>query len=640
MNKKEIGFVLIMLVAVCTSSLAQDNWVESLPSGWIRDFPFDTHVPSSSDHPTAGAIYLLDEDIYYVADKIEVTVVIMKIFNRRGYKHAEVTTPYYGKDESVEVRGRTRTKDGSITELKEENIHEIAVAKEHKRKKFTLPGIEDDCLIHYEMVHRKARHSLSGIRYFQNEESTLLSRFNLVVPKDIRVIYFDSPPGILDTTRKTPVHSEKTALYTFAKRDLIARETEAFMPPLFQYSPSLAFSVTVPEENAELVATWENVSRWYSETIERHFDPTDQMKKLAKELIRDCTTTQEKVENVFYFVQSHFKVNFPSHSIFDQAETIFNRQVGSSAEVSGILYGLLKSVEIESNPVLVPNSEMVTEVPDVPMLDWFGHLLLKVDADGEELWLDPYYGTNCINCVSEQYQGVDGLLIQKSEGRLIETPSVDYSANMTSVETYVSLAEDGSFEGESRQVYSPPRSIRIKNLFRSQTIPERKDYMAKEIRQYCPGAMLDSCRFGDLYDYGEDFEIYCRFHSSHYVQKTDSMLYINPNILNRDMTAKDISESTRIFPIMFDQAKTDVNRVVINLPDSYEVAYLPDPVELETDFSEFRTEYQIRDNIIIYKRLLAIKKPLIPQSVYKEVKRFFNQIFEEDQKFIAIIKKG
>lgn len=640
-HKKEIAFALAILVLYCSQFvLAEDNWVEKLPSGWIRSFHSEHQIPSSSDYPTAGAIYLLDEDIFYVADKIEVRVVIMKIFNRRGYKYAEVTTPFYRKDEEIEVRGKTKKKDGTTVGLKEEDIHEISVSKDLKRKKFTLPGIEDDCLIHYEIIHKPQRYSLSGIRYFQNEEPTVLSRFNLIVPKDLQVIYYDSPPGILDTIKETPVQSERTALYTFAKRDLLAHETETSMPPLFHHSPGLAFSITTSKDKEELVASWENISRWYFETIKRHFAPTNQMKKLAKRLTKDCTEEKEKIEKIFSFVQSHFKVSFPSRSIFDLARTIFNRQVGSSAEVSGILYALLKSVGIKSTPVLVPDREMVMEVPDVPMLDWFSHLLLKVDADGEELWLDPYYGTNSVNCISEGYRGVDGLLIQESDGKLVETPSANYSENLRVGITDVKLTTDGSIECESRETYSRLRGGGIKSLLRKQTILERRDDLAKKICQYCPGAIVDTCQFGDLHNYDEDFEIYSRFHSSHYVQKTDGVLYINPNVLNRDMDAKDFSEPTRIFPVMFDQVKTDLDSVTINIPASYEVTNLPDPIHLENDFGEFQTEYRVQGDSIIYKRTFIIKELTVPASSYKEVKSFFNQIFEEDQKLITIRKKG
>jgi len=640
MHKKKIVIALIILFLCCTkSTFAEDNWVGKLPSGWIRSFPPEHQIPSSSDYPTAGGIYLLDEDIFYVAEKIEVRVVIMKIFNRRGYKYAEVTTPYYRENESVEVRGRTRKQDGTIVELREEDVHEISVSKDLKRKKFSLPGIEDGCLIQYEIIYRSERYSLSGIRYFQNEEPTALSRFNLIAPKDLQVIYYDSPPGILDTAKEIPIHSERTALYTFAKRDMLAHETEPFMPPLFHCSPGLAFSITTSIDNEELVASWENISRWYFETIQRHFAPTGQMKKLAKRLTKECTIEKEKIEKIFYFMQSHFKASFPSRSIFDQARTIFNRQVGSSAEVSGILYALLKSAGIKSTPVLVPDREMVMEVPDVSMLDWFGHLMLKVEAEGEKLWLDPYYGTNSVNCISQRYQGVDGLLIQESDGQLIKTPSVNYSENLKVAITDVELTADGSINCESREIYSLPRSGKMKSLLSNQTILERKDDLAKKICQYCPGAILDTCQFSDLYKYDSDLEIYYRFHSSYYVQKTEGVLYINPNILNRDMTAKDFSEPARIFPIMFDQVKTDVDSVFINIPTSYEVASVPDPIHLENDFGEFRTGYRIQNDSIIYKRTLIIKELIVPSGAYKNVKSFFNRIFEEDRKVITVKKR-
>jgi hypothetical protein len=621
-------------------TLAEDNWVESPPTGWIRSFPSEERIPSSSDYPTAGAIYLLNEDIFYVADKLEVKVVIMKIFNRRGHSYAEVSSPFYHKGEKVEVRGRTKKKDGTTVELKPEDIHEILVSKELKRKRFTLPGVEDGCLIHYEIMRSSQRYNLSGIRYFQEEEPVLLSRFNLIAPKDLQVIYYDSPPGILDAAKKTPVHSEKTVLHTFVKRDLLAEETEAYMPPLFHYSPSLAFSITMPEAEEELTSSWENISNWYHETFKRHFTPTGEMKKMAKRLTRELNGEKEKVEKIFYFIQSHFKVEFPSRSIFDPALTIFNNQVGSSAEVTGMLYALLKSVEIHSTPVLVPDKRIVIDVPDVPMLDWFTHLLLKVDVDGENIWLDPGSGANTSNCVSEAHQGVDGLLVQESNGKLIRTPQTSYSENLKRCVMDAELKADGSIHCESKEIYSPPRSSGIKEHLLRQTILERKNHLAKMMRQFCPGAVLDTFWLDGLKDYGEDFAINLSFQSSHYIQKEDSLLYFNPNILNRDLTAKDFAEPTRIFPIMLEGVKTDSDSIVVHLPSSYEVVALPDSVNLKNEFGEFHTRYRTQNNRVVYTRTLIIKKLMLSQDIYKDIKLFFNRIFQEDQKYIILRKRG
>ncbi len=617
---------------------SDENWVEKLPQGWIRSFPNENQIPSSQKYANAGAIYLLDEDILYLADKTLVKVVIMKILNRRGHEYAKVNTLAYRHGDSVEIRGRTKRQDGSIVELKKDDIHEVSIYEGLKKKKFTLPAIEDDCLIHYELVYYSNKYSLAGIRYFQNDEPTLLSRFNLILPKALQLIYYDSPPGVLDTTKDVMISkSSQVSLHSFAKRDLPALETEPFMPPSFNYLPSLAYSVSGSKE--ELKASWENISEWYFETVEKEFKPDGDIKKVAKSLTEGYKDTLEKLEKIFYFVEENFKINFPSRFVFDKAEIIFDRRNGTSAEVSGVLYAMLKAVDIKSVPVLVPDRTKVSDVPDVPMLDWFDHLMLKVDLDNKEIWLDPSYETNKVGHISEKYQGVDGLLIQKSEGKLVKTPSINYMENLKTCVTDVKLSEDGAIHCAVLEIYSVPRSARMKSYLKGKNIVERKDELAKEISKYCPGALLDTSQFADLYDFDSDFKIFYKFHSPYYVNQANEMFYLNPNILHRDQTAKEFSQPTRIFPIMFDEVKMDIDSMNIIIPSAYEIIGHPEPINLENDSGEFSTWYQVEDSLIIYKRKLAIKKLLIPSSSYKEVKSFFNQIFEEDQKDIMLKKK-
>jgi len=411
------------------------------------------------------------------------------------------------------------------------------------------------------------------------------------------------------------------------------------MPPLFHYSPSLAFVITVPQDDEKLAASWENVSRRYFETFDTHFAPTGEMKKLAKEVTREVTDDKEKVERIFHFVQSNFKTHFASRSIFDPAESIFNRQVGSSAEVAGIIHALLRSLEIESTPVLVPDRSIAIDLPAVPMLDWFSHLMLTVKIEGEELWLDPLYQTNGLDHISPEHREVDGLRVQESGGHIVRTPGLDCSENLRLSITVVDLKSDGGIDCQYREIYSPARAAALKDLLRRRTIREREDDLAKRIREYCPGATLDSYRLDDLYADGADFELHCNFNSAHCAQSADSLIYLNPNLMNRDETAEDLAHPARVFPIMFDQVRTDVDSVVISLPASLELVGLPRSVSLDDDFGEFSTGHEIRGDQLVYHRVLKIKKLLTPQSDYNDVKSFFNRIREQDERFIVVKRK-
>jgi hypothetical protein len=381
------------------------------------------------------------------------------------------------------------------------------------------------------------------------------------------------------------------------------------------------------------------VSRRYFETFDTHFKPTGKIKKLAEKLTREVTDEKEKVERIFHFVQSNFKANFPSRSIFDPAESIFNRQVGSSAEVAGIIHALLRSLEIEPTPVLVPDRSIAIDLPEVPMLDWFTHLILSVKTDGEEVWLDPLYQTNGLNRVSPEHRRVDGLRVQESGGHIVRIPGQDCSENLRLSITGLDLKSDGSIHCQYREIYSPARAAAVKDLLRRRTITEGEDDLAKRICEYCPGAVLDSYRLDGLYAYG-DFELRCDFHSAHCTQSADSFIYLNPNLMNRDETVKDLAHPARVFPVMFDQVRTDIDSVVISLPASHQLIGLPQPVELRYDFGEFSAAYEIRDDQLVCTRVLRIKELLIPQSRYNDLKSFFNQIREQDEKFVVVKKKS
>ena len=117
-------------------------------------------------------------------------------------------------------------------------------------------------------------------------------------------------------------------------------------------------------------------------------------------------------------------------------------------------------------------------------------------------------------------------------------------------------------------------------------------------------------------------------------------LYLNPNLVNRDIIAKDFSEPVRIYPIMFEEQKTDIDQVTIELPPGHQVTSLPAPIHLEEDFGEFQAEYRIENGSVSYKRTFTINELIVPATSYEAIKSFFNQIFEQDQKVITIKRTG
>jgi hypothetical protein len=211
--------------------------------------------------------------------------------------------------------------------------------------------------------------------------------------------------------------------------------------------------------------------------------------------------------------------------------------------------------------------------------------------------------------------------------------------NVRTCVTNLKLSESGEIDCTVLEIYSPRRSARVKSHVNRKNVMERKDELAKEIAEYCPGALLDTSWFADLYDFDSDFQIFYEFQSPYYVNQANDMLYINPNILRRDQTAKEFSEPTRIFPIMFDQAKVDIDSVNLIIPSGYEIVSLPESVHLDHDFGAFSTRYRAEDRLIICERKLAIKELFIPSNSYREIKDFFNQVFEEGQKVISIKKR-
>jgi len=78
----------------------------------------------------------------------------IKVFNERGRDtQSKVDIPYFGGDQVSDIAARVIKPDGSVSELKKEDVFERTVVKasgvKFKAKTFSLPGVEPGSIVEY-----------------------------------------------------------------------------------------------------------------------------------------------------------------------------------------------------------------------------------------------------------------------------------------------------------------------------------------------------------------------------------------------------------------------------------------------------------------------------------------------------------
>jgi hypothetical protein len=147
--------ILIFLSLFVLSCTTTNSNLRSISDGDVNLFLKQT--PKSEEHPNAGADILYSYDyIEFYADGTSVTrnLTRIKIFNERGRNLASNSISYREGYQEVKILfANTIKPDGKIVSLDSKDIHDSSEYAGYefytdiKVKRFTMPAVEDDCII-------------------------------------------------------------------------------------------------------------------------------------------------------------------------------------------------------------------------------------------------------------------------------------------------------------------------------------------------------------------------------------------------------------------------------------------------------------------------------------------------------------
>jgi hypothetical protein len=92
-------------------------------------------------------------------------------------------------------------------------------------------------------------------------------------------------------------------------------------------------------------------------------------------------------------------------------------------------------------------------------------------------------------------------------------------------------------------------------------------------------------------------------------------------------------------PIEFKEATRQDDIFDITLPPGYVVDELPKPVLAECAYGTYKSEVQVADNVLHYKRTYEIKDVVVSSQKLDEVRDFFHQI-AADERSSAVLRRA
>lgn len=475
----------------------------------------------------------------------------------------------------------------------------------------------------YEMTHEQGFSAYPHWQQHYGEaiEKTIIS---CTLPDELDIQYRTSKLDI--QPQKSEDYGKQK--YSWLIQNLPAQERLELSPPMYEVLPIL--QITPNKFKIEgyegSYTTWANFGDFVSRINADRDELSPTMVSEIQTLTKDLSSDAEKVNVLYDYLQENTRyvsvqIGIGGWQTYD-ASYVERNNYGDCKALSNYMKSMLKAAGVESNLVLINAGRPSFVVEDFP-IQRFNHMILYVPS--EDMWLE---------CTSKGYPaGYFGsnnadrkvLLIDGTDSQLRHLPPIEN--NVANHQVLIALDEKGTalfqktshYTGEqhepwrSYQTYYASKEDIIKDYRIKSTLPSfRINAFEIEVSDTIPEATHIA-----------DFEI------PKYASKAGKRFFVP---INRWSAFKNLlpEDDNRQIPVVRRTAYTDEMDVTIQLPENYVIESMPATQTIDSPYGRYELSITQKDEQVLVKRKLVIKRLQLDASVYEAVRAFYKEISKLD----------
>ncbi|VGO13718.1 hypothetical protein PDESU_02275 [Pontiella desulfatans] len=393
--------------------------------------------------------------------------------------------------------------DGSVNEIDTEINSKVMVDPSQmgsniynpnsKVLRLSVPGLEIGDTLRY-IAHRIRTKTVvpnvwSDYQVFEHSSPIERTTYQVIAPKERPLVKTALKAEVPGTVTYHEMKSEQSGqiVYTWEVRDVPRMFDEPNMPTRYTVVQRLLVS-TMKE--------WENLSKWYWDLCKPRLEATTpEMEAKARDLVKDCTSTMDKIKSVFNFVSQDIRYmgittedEAPGYEPHDVSITFENRY-GVCRDKAALLAAMLRIVDVEAFPVIIMAGPKKDE--EVPQA-FFNHAVTAaLDDHGEYVLMDPT-DENTKDIFPSYLQNTSYIVARPEGETLLTAPTIPAIDNLLEITSTGSLDKLGNLEAQSKLVFEGINDTVYRGYFSRIKPEERRRFFEGHIKKSMPTAELQS----------------------------------------------------------------------------------------------------------------------------------------------------
>ncbi len=361
------------------------------------------------------------------------------------------------------------------------------------------------------------------------------------------------------------------------------------MPPREMFLPRIALAGFAPDRQPD---DWDTFTSWYGKILPRLDEVGPELDRYAGDIAGDKEGEREIIQAVLDYMGENTR--YVSVDIEDSGwrphdpREVLENKYGDCKDMSCATVAILSRRGIEAYPALVLTRDNGVIDPQlaVPL---FNHMIVYVETDGEEVWLDPAAAPCPVGYVPEMARDVDALVIKGKQGVWKHTPAATPYGSKRATVTEITLAPSGALEGLCRTTYSGDMGVERKRSYAGKSPTELKEKIEQDIASCFRDVSIDTCSLTGMDETDPVVRICGRFTKPSAAIRLGDRMVLRLDFLRPIVTglAEMPRGSERKYPLWVPLAFDEVDTLRLHVPAGWDVEELPPDVASPSKYGSY-----------------------------------------------------
>lgn len=393
------------------------------------------------------------------------------------------------------------------------------------------------------------------------------------------------------------------------------------------------------EGYAGSMETWKDFGLWIKQLNANRDQLPAQLAKEINDLVKDAPDDLEKIRRIYSYLQSNtryvsIQLGIGGFQPFE-ASNVAENGYGDCKALTNFTYSMLKNVGIKSFYTLIRAGDNADDIiTDFPSSQ-FNHVILSVPLEKDTVWLECTSQQAPFNFLGGFTSDRHGLMITENGGVLVKTPEYTAEQNAQLRKIEIDMDAEGNAQAKVFTRYKG-RQYDDNYFLASRGKEDQRKFLLNTID--IPAFDLGEFKYeeekSENPELTEEFDLSLR----KYASTTGKRLFFIPNLLSRYSSTPPKDEDRKSAIINRYNYK-DIDTVVFRLPEDYRLEFQPDPVDVVSEFGEYKVSYDFNPetNELTYVRYIKVFKGTFPANSYADFRSFWRKVSRSDKSKLVLI---